>query len=165
MTETNITVTTNNTAADEREITVRQILKISDKIFREIKLMIPSEWLTSDMTVAQLRVLLYLHTEGPCSMRNIAASLDVAISTATGIIDKLVRKNLVVRSEDPSDRRLVICSLAPAGKKLMDRIWKLGRNQLAQLLHVLSAEELKKAEEVTELILAKIKFKKLQSPE
>lgn len=156
---------TNDIADDERKKSVRHILKLSDKIFREMKLMVPPEWLTSDLTVAQLRVLLLLHTEGPTTMRNISVSLSVAISTATGIINKLVKKNLVVRSEDPEDRRLVICSLSPAGRKLMNSIWKLARRQIEPLLLVLSGEELKKAEEITKLILANINNKKIRSSE
>ena len=51
---------------DENQVSrtlVTQILKLSEDIFQAIKLSIPPEWLSSDMTVAQLRVLLLLHTE------------------------------------------------------------------------------------------------------
>ena len=54
----------NNNKARDSKTLVRQILKLSADIFQAIKLRIPPEWLMSDMTVAQLRVLLFLYTDG-----------------------------------------------------------------------------------------------------
>ena len=94
-------LTPNNNKGRDSKTLVPQILKLSEDIFQAIKLSIPPEWLTSDMTVAQLRVLLLLHTEGPSRMSSIAATLGIAVSTATGIIDNLVKKELVTRGADP----------------------------------------------------------------
>ena len=89
--------TPNNNENQDSKTLVTQILKLSEDIFQAIKLSIPPEWLSSDMTVAQLRVLLLLHTEGPSRMSSIATTLGIAVSTATGIIDNLVKKDLVIR--------------------------------------------------------------------
>ncbi|MDD5288250.1 MAG: MarR family transcriptional regulator [Dehalococcoidales bacterium] len=132
---------------------VSHILQLSNDIFRVIKLSIPSEWLSSDMTVAQLRVLLLLHTEGSIRMSSIASFLDVAVSTATGILDNLVKKELVIRSAATEDRRLVICEISPQGQQIINRIWTLGQNKMEQLLRGLSLEELQKADEVAEILL------------
>ena len=147
----------NNTVADSQTL-VLQILKLSEDIFHEIKLSIPPEWLSSDMTVAQLRVLLLLHTEGQSRMSSIAANLGIAVSTATGIIDNLVKKKLVIRSADIEDRRVVICSLSPQGQEIISRMWALGRFQMEKLLRGLSPEQLQKAEEVAEFLLANVKL-------
>ena len=75
----------NNNKARDSKTLVRQILKLSADIFQAIKLRIPPEWLMSDMTVAQLRVLLFLYTDGQSRMSSIASSLGIAVSTATGV--------------------------------------------------------------------------------
>ena len=135
---------------------VRHILKLGEDIFQGIKLSVPSEWLTSDMTVAQLRILLLLYTEGPSRMSIIASSIGIAVSTATGIVDNLVRKELVTRSADPEDRRLVICSLSPQGRETMSMMWTLGQLQMKKLLHGLSVEELEKVNEVAGILLRNV---------
>jgi DNA-binding MarR family transcriptional regulator len=135
---------------------VQNILKLSEKIFQEIKLSVPSEWLTSDMTVAQLRVLLFLYTEGSGRMSVIASSIGIAVSTATGIVDNLVKKDLVERRADPDDRRLVICVLTPQGQETINLMWNLGRKQIERLLHGLSVDELKKVTEVAEILLQNV---------
>jgi DNA-binding MarR family transcriptional regulator len=130
------------------------IVKLSGDIFRAIKPNFPAEWLTSDLTVAQLRVLLVLHAEGPSRMSSIASSLGIAVSTATGIMDNLVKKGLVVRGADAEDRRLVICKLSPQGQETINRFWTLGQFQIEKLLQGLSLEQLEKAAEVGEFLLS-----------
>jgi DNA-binding MarR family transcriptional regulator len=148
---------TNNDKGRNNDVLVQSILKLSEEIFQVIKLSIPPEWLTSDMTVAQLRILLLLHSEGPSRMSSIAATLGIALPTATGIMDNLMKKKLVVRRTDPEDRRVVICALSSGGQAVIDRIWKLGRFQMEKLLCGLSQEELEKAKEVAEILLHNVK--------
>ena len=147
----------NNEKRDDKTL-VTQILRLSEDIFQAIKLGIPAEWLMSDMTVAQLRVLLLLHTEGQSRMKSIAANLDIAVSTATGIIDNLVKKELVTRSADIGDRRVVICALSPQGQEIINRIWAQGQFQMKKLLHGLSIEQLEKVREVADFLLVNVKL-------
>jgi DNA-binding MarR family transcriptional regulator len=132
----------------ERRLLIKQILKQSEAIFQEVKPIIPSAWMTSDVTVAQLRVLLVLYANGSSRMSSIASYIGIAISTATSIVDNLVKKELVMRSNDPEDRRLVICELSREGQRLVSRLWMLGRVQIEKLLQGLDLEQLKKAAEV-----------------
>ena len=159
----NITVEPNNAPEQGDETLIRHILELSDDIYRTIKLSVPTEWLTSDMTVAQLRVLLILHAEGPSQMSSIASFLGIAVSTATGIVDNLFRKGLATRGADPEDRRLVICMLSPQGQETINRMWILGQSQMKRLLQGLSVEQLKKASEVAEFLLANVTSKSRNS--
>ena len=144
----------------DRQTLVRRILKLAEDIYRAVKPGIPSEWLTSDLTVAQLRVLLVLYTEGPSRMSSIASSVGIAVSSATGIVDNLVKKGLSTRGADPKDRRLVICSLSSQGQEMVKRLWALGQFQIEKLLHGLSLEQLKKAAEVAEFLLNNVTIKR-----
>jgi len=135
------------------EVLVQHILETAGKIYGALNPAIRLEWLSSDLTVAQLRVLLILHTDGPSRMSYIASVLNVALSTATGIVDNLVRKELVEREADPNDRRLVICKLSPAGQELINRLWRSGEFQMERLLDGLNLEQLKKAAAVAEMLL------------
>ncbi|MCX6003972.1 MAG: MarR family transcriptional regulator [Chloroflexi bacterium] len=154
---------TNNDSGQDTKTLVRHILKSAEDIYRTVKLSVPPEWLTSDMTVAQLRVLLTLHADGPSQMSSIAASIEVAVSTATGIMDNLVRKGLVTRGDDTEDRRLVICTLSPQGQETINRVWTLGQFQMEKLLRGLSVEQLKKADEVAGFLLTNVTSKSSNS--
>ena len=142
-----------------KELTLR-LLGLSDKIYRSLEPGIPHErlsmWLSSDLTVAQLRLLLLLHTEGPLRMSAIASHLGIAISTATGLVDKLVAKTMVLRDDDPEDRRLVICRLSEKGNKLSSDLWDFGRAQVERLLNGLTEEQLRQAVHVVEFLYANL---------
>ena len=142
---------------------VKQILKASENIFQVMGITIPPEWLMTDMTIAQLRVLLLLHTEGQSRMSSIAGTLGIAVSTATGIIDNLVKKDLVTRSADAEDRRVVICGLSPRGQEVINSIWIYGQLQMKKLLSGLAPEQLEKAKEVAEMLLSNVKNQSAES--
>ena len=142
-----------------QELTLR-LLWLSDKIYRSLEPGIPHErlsmWLSSDLTVAQLRVLLLLHTEGPMRMSAVATHLGIAISTATGLVDKLVAKTMVMREDDPEDRRLVICKLSEKGSKLSSDLWDFGQGQIERLLKGLTEDQLRQAVHVVEFLYANL---------
>jgi len=146
--------------AQENKVIIGRILGLSNDIFNAIRLTIPPEWLTSDMTVAQLRILMLIHAEGATRMSSIAGTLKTSLPTITGTVDILVKKGLVSRSSDPDDRRLVFCSLSPAGKEVMGKMWTFGRQQIENLMLGCSTEELKKALEVAEMLLRNVRVNK-----
>ena len=135
-----------------REELVEDILKISEDIYNAIPLDIPPEWLNSDLSVAQLRVLLVLQSQGPSRMSSIASVIGVTLPTTTGVVDNLVRKEFVVREDDPQDRRLVICKLSAKGQELINKLWMSGRFQMENLLDGLTPDQLEKAHEVAKIL-------------
>ena len=137
---------------NERKQLMHSILDISDSIFRKLRIGIPEEWFTSDLTVAQLRVLLLLHTEGPSKMSAIAQTSGIALSTATGVVDHLVRKGFVSREADPQDRRLVVCRLSPQGQALTNKIWSMAQTQMKRLLEGLTLAQLKQTIAVAQML-------------
>jgi DNA-binding MarR family transcriptional regulator len=135
---------------------VREILRLSDEIFHAVGLSVPPEWLSSGLTVAQLRVMLFLRTEGPSRMGSIAAGIGTTLPTVTGTVDLLVKKDLVARRDDPEDRRLVICELTPRGTDLMRLVWEMGRRQLGALLAGLEHDDLQKVLDIARLLLRNV---------
>src|ERR1700691_5608180 len=69
-----------------------------------------------DTTIAQYRALVVLASRGPQRMARLAAALAVTPSTAGRMCDRLVRKGLVRRHRDRSDRRAVQVSVTVAGR-------------------------------------------------
>jgi DNA-binding MarR family transcriptional regulator len=70
------------------------------------------------LSLAQYHLLEPL-AEGPHTNRQLAEAADVSSPTATRMIDILVARDLVTRVEDPTDRRAVVISLTPAGRRAL----------------------------------------------
>jgi len=94
-----------------------------------------------DLTMPQCRIVLFL-AEGPTHMTRIASSLGIAMPSATGVVDRLVERGLVHRTEDPDDRRHVICSLTKLGMDMATSLYEADVEILNSLLSPLTAEEL-----------------------
>jgi DNA-binding MarR family transcriptional regulator len=103
---------------------------------------IPHDWLTTDLTMPQLKVMTILWREGPGRMSELASGLGVTLATATGVVDRLVEKGYVTREGLPGDRRVVICRLSQEGQDFMKALWMSGRMQIGRILEVMTPEQL-----------------------
>src|SRR5277367_4197134 len=96
----------------------------------------------SDLTLAQLSILVTLLDRGPIRMTDLAAHERVRTPTTTVAIRRLEKIGLVKRSRDPSDLRAVLVDITPRGlavhrESLTNRI-----GSLSVLLSQLSESEL-----------------------
>lgn len=81
------------------------------------------EFQSSGLTDATWRPLLHLHILGDdVRQKDLAASLGIEGPSLVRLIDSLIAKGLMERSEDVRDRRAKLLRLTPEGLKLVDRI-------------------------------------------
>ena len=94
------------TQPPEKEGLIENILQLSDRAFRELLPIVPKEWLRLDLTMSQLKGVFLLFISGPSRMSDIASALGVSLATATGVVDRLVERDIVHREGDPEDATL-----------------------------------------------------------
>jgi len=99
-------------------------------------------WLRHDLSLAQLRVMMTLHHRAAQPMSRLAESVGVGVSALSTLVDRLEQRQLVARSRDDIDRRVVTVSLTPAGDRLADEATGMQREQLRHLLERLTTAEL-----------------------
>lgn len=110
------------------------------------------DWADLDLTMPQLRTLGYLARE-PRRMGELAAYLGSSVSSATSLVERLEGKALVKRVHDPIDRRVVMCHLAPAGRDVIERFWRMQRLQLESVADFLTVDELVRVVDGVELMV------------
>lgn len=141
------------TQEPQKEELIENILQLTDKAFRELFPMLPKEWLHLDLTMSQLKVVLLLFISGPSRMSDIASALGVSLATATGVMDRLVERDIVLREGDPEDRRVVLCRLSDKGEKLISGLWQLSRDRAGELMLALVPSQLLLITEALEALL------------
>lgn len=95
----------------------------------------------SDLTEAEWEALRLLGHCGECMMREVAAACEVALSTMTGIIDRLVKKGLVQRQHSAADRRVVLVRLTARGQLSYQERLDADMRLILSMLHALRPEE------------------------
>ncbi len=129
-------------AKGEREKLIQSTMELGDKAFRELFPFLPKEWLALDLTAGQLRTLLLLYTNGPMRMSDIASALGISMATATGLVDRMLERGIVVRESDPRDRRIVLCRMSPEGEELISGLWNLSSKRAEVILRALDRPRL-----------------------
>jgi DNA-binding MarR family transcriptional regulator len=90
--------------------------------------------LGEDITLPQYRTLVVLRTRGPQRAADVAAHLSVTPSTASRMIERLVRKHLVRRARTKDDRRAVRVYLTEAGRQIVAEVTDRRRAEIERIL-------------------------------
>jgi|GEM_PF-649537 len=106
------------------------------------------------LTVHQLEALTAL-AGGSITMRELCERLDISESAGTALCDRLVGHGMVVREQDPSDRRVVRLSLSRKARAMVDRFRRLKRKRVAEVLSVLDDAELETLAGIYEHLLGR----------
>ena len=86
------------------------------------------------VTPPQLRVLVLADLQGPLNNTAIAAALNVHLSNASRICDRLVQAGLLDRRDSPTDRRNVQLSLTSKGSRLVRQVMRHRQAALTDIL-------------------------------
>jgi len=97
---------------------------------------------SSHLTLSQFKILLLLSRHGNVSGGELARLLGVGLAALSGMVDRLVQQDLVVRSEDLHDRRVRRIGLSKKGAELIGSIFNAGETRMRTILSRLSDEEL-----------------------
>jgi DNA-binding MarR family transcriptional regulator len=93
------------------------------------------------VTPRQGMVLMDL-TKQPLGMQQLAKQMQLAVSTMTRVVDKLVEGDFILRQEDKSDRRLVLCALTNEGQKTAKQLEDCYKDFFNRVAAGISPEEL-----------------------
>jgi DNA-binding MarR family transcriptional regulator len=93
------------------------------------------------LNLSDLTVLVLVGERPGCIMRDVAAELGSALSTATTVVDRLVRQGLVARERVEENRRVVRLTLTPAGADLHQRLAARQRTNCRAMLDALGPDE------------------------
>lgn len=96
----------------------------------------------SNISQAQLSIMMILDSEGPMRISQIAAMESIRMPTASNAVNQLETMGLVHRVRDVSDRRGVRVQLTDKGREELHNQEGTRSIQLASMLENLSEEEL-----------------------
>jgi len=131
----------------EKSKTIDRILGRVEGAFRQLLPLAHQELLDLDLTTPQLKVVLLLYLNGTARMSELASALGVTLATATGVMDRLVERDVVTRENSKDDRRVVICRLSARGHGLTDRLYSSARERARDFLQGLAEAQLNKLDE------------------
>jgi DNA-binding MarR family transcriptional regulator len=111
-------------------------------------------WIEVDLTMPQLKVLFLVNGSAGVRMTQLARSLAMTLSTATGVVDRLVGQGLIRREQAAHDRRLVLLHPTERGAVLVQGLLEVGRARFGLILDRLSLDDLRMTARTLDLLYA-----------
>jgi DNA-binding MarR family transcriptional regulator len=101
----------------DRQGLTKQMIAQFRVVLRELKCVGSQRLLRRGVSMTHLHVMSMLERHGEMPMSRVAEALDVSLSNATGLVDRMEERGLVERIRVPGDRRVVIVRLTTAGRR------------------------------------------------
>ncbi|ERI91936.1 transcriptional regulator, MarR family [Clostridiales bacterium oral taxon 876 str. F0540] len=107
------------------------------------KLFFPSEWINLDIKFSKIEIftMIFLDKNKEATMTELVEYINSPMSTATGIIDRLVRNGYIDRGRSETDRRIVVLKLTDEGSQLVMNFKNLISSYLKMVIDELTEEE------------------------
>lgn len=94
------------------------------------------------LTRGQFYILKTIQSQGKCRATDIANVMEVKPSAVTLMIDRLEARQWVRRSQDTSDRRVIIIELTPEGKQILKKARQISDEVVKRYFSHLSSDDL-----------------------
>lgn len=101
------------------------------------------------LTVSQFAVIEALYHVGPLSQRGLADKILRSSGNLTMVIDNLERDGLVIRERATDDRRVMIVSLTPHGRQVIERVLPEHVRGIREVFELLEPHELQQLCDLT----------------
>jgi len=101
---------------------IDRVLETQRAIGRALQANAGPLWSQLDLTMSQMKALQVIAHGGPLPIGGLAQVLGVGNPAASLLVDALVRQGLVIRAEDPLDRRRTLATLSAQGRDLVERL-------------------------------------------
>ena len=94
-----------------------------------------------DLTYNQYKMLLTIYDKGSCTLNDLARELQIAMSSASEMVDRLVNLGIVYRTVDEENRRRVVIYTTSSGEELIRELRQGIVENYRRLLARLSGED------------------------
>jgi len=108
------------------------------------------------VSMTHMHVMWLLDHHGDLPMSRMADLLDVSVSNATGIVDRMEERGLVERVRVPDDRRVVLVRIAPRGVESLEEMEAVKRDRLQAILGHLDQPRLARVAEALDDLRAAV---------
>ena len=107
------------------------------------------------LSMPQIGVLFQLNHGGTSGISNLSDDLGITSAAGSQMLDRLVQQELILRSEDPIDRRVKKIVLTVKGRKILQEIVHMRQAWMEELVGSLSPEEKEQIIAAMKILIAK----------
>jgi DNA-binding MarR family transcriptional regulator len=115
---------------------------------------------SSGFSMPQFMILMHAHYRKSCGITDLSEKMDISTAAVSQLVDKLVQAGLLVRTEDPHDRRAKVVALSPKGAEIIEQGIEERYRWVEQLESSLTKSEKNKVNEALMLMIRAVEANK-----
>lgn len=128
----------NNNRLDNIFLQFKRLVGIIEKdIIKKI-----SDMDIGDLTIAEIGIMDAIGLNSEKTIKEIAQQLEVAVSTPTKTMDRLVKKGYIIRKTSDQDRRMVVSTLTEKGHDALIKVTTMRQEKIMEFTKKLTTEEI-----------------------
>lgn len=108
------------------------------------------------LSMSHMGAIFHTHRSGSCGVTEIGEHLGVSSAAASQMLDRLVQQELVLRTEDPDDRRVKRIELTEKGRRLLEDGIRARQGWLSDIAQILSDREKETITAALKLLITKV---------
>lgn len=132
---------------------------------RQLRCAATGRMVKQGVSMTHVHVMWRLEESGTLPMSKLADVLDVSLSNATGLIDRMEERGLIARTRDSDDRRVVLVRLTPAGTATLEEIQIMRRDLMTAVLERLDDRQLDRLHSALIDFRAAVRTEEIADPE
>ena len=111
----------------------------------------------SGLSMSHIGALFHIHREGTCGVTELGNHLDVTSAAASQMLERLVQQELILRTEDPHDRRVKQIVLTEKGDRVLKEGIRARQSWLDELTQTLSDREKETIRVALDILIDKVR--------
>lgn len=139
---------------------IEEMIELQRRVDRDRRQYELDAWMHLNLSIGQLKSLFFISNRGATSLSKLAAALSVTPTNTTGIVDRLLKRGLITRTESPDDRRVLLLRTTPLGDELITELRQKRKERMAELFNRLSEEEAKYMAEALKIMVRVIEVQR-----
>jgi DNA-binding MarR family transcriptional regulator len=121
---------------------ITDVLELERQFGDRVHPPIDRHWMSLGLTTVQLKSLFYICKTGDANSKKLSETLGVTPANVTGVIDRLIERGMVLRTESAKDRRITLLQATNKGKKLIASLDSYAIEHMSKLLSNMNEDEL-----------------------
>jgi DNA-binding MarR family transcriptional regulator len=140
-TEPSTPATLNTSTGNAVDATVESLVEELHQMIGSLRCAGTGRMVKAGISMTHLHILWVLEHHGDLPMSRLADLLDVSLSNASGLIDRMEERGLIERVRVPDDRRVVVVKASPEGARIRDEIEALKQDRMRSILGRLAPDQ------------------------
>jgi DNA-binding MarR family transcriptional regulator len=132
---------------------IEEMIELQRRVDRDRRQYELEAWMHLNLSIGQLKSLFFISNRGTTSLSKLAAALGVTPTNTTGIVERLLKRKLITRTNSPDDRRVLLLRTTLRGEELITELRQKRKERMTELFSRLTDEEATRVKDALKILV------------